>query len=195
MTNAEDSRSSRTLDAWRNERAFPVLTPQQVQQLGAGGRRHAVTRGDVLLDVGEKTVPLFLVISGELEILRPVGTAETTIVTLIPRQFSGEASLVTGRRSVSRIRVRESGEVIQLDPDRLLSLVQANAELSELLMRAFLLRRSAIIAAGYGDAVVIGSSHSAGTLRVKEFLSRQRHPVHALDLDHDAEPQAALCPF
>jgi thioredoxin reductase (NADPH) len=119
--------ASRTLDAWRNERAFPVLTPPQVQQLGAGGRRRAVTRGDVLLDVGDKTVPLFLVVSGELEVLRPVGASETTIVTLSPGQFSGEASLITGRRSFSRIRVRESGEVIQLDRDHVLSFVQANA--------------------------------------------------------------------
>ena len=50
--------ASRTLDAWRNERAFPVLTPHQAQQLGAGRRRRAVMRGDVLLDVGDKTVPL-----------------------------------------------------------------------------------------------------------------------------------------
>ena len=187
--------ASRTLDAWRNERAFPVLTPPQIQQLGAGGRRRAVTRGDVLLDVGDKTVPLFLVVSGELEILRPIGTSETTIVTLSPGQFSGEASLITGRRSFSRIRVRESGEVIQLDRDHVLSFVQANAELSEILMRAFLLRRAAIIAVGYGDAVVIGSSHNAGTLRVKEFLSRNGHPFQYIDLDHDAEAQEFLDRF
>jgi thioredoxin reductase (NADPH) len=187
--------ASRTLDAWRNERAFPVLTPPQIQQLGAGGRRRAVTRGDVLLDVGDKTVPLFVVVSGELEILRPVGTSETTIVTLSPGQFSGEASLITGRRSFSRIRVRESGEVIQLDRDHVLSFVQANAELSEILMRAFLLRRAAIIAVGYGDVVVMGSSHNAGTLRVKEFLSRNGHPFQYIDLDHDAEAQEFLDRF
>ncbi len=73
MTTPEESTSSRTLDAWRNERAFPVLTPQQVQQLGAGGRRRAVTRGDVLLDVGDKTVPLFLVVSGERRSFGPSG--------------------------------------------------------------------------------------------------------------------------
>jgi thioredoxin reductase (NADPH) len=195
MTTPEESKASRTLDAWRNERSFPVLAPQQVQQLAAGGRRRAVTRGDVLLEVGDKTVPLFLVVSGELEILRPVGTSETTIAALSPGQFSGEASLITGRRSFSRIRVRESGEVIQLDRDHVLSLVQANAELSEILMRAFLLRRAAIIAVGYGDVVVVGSSHSAGTLRVKEFLSRNGHPFQYIDLDHDAEAQEFLDRF
>jgi thioredoxin reductase (NADPH) len=135
------------------------------------------------------------VVSGELEILRPVGTTETTIVTLRPGQFSGEASLITGRRSFSRIRVRESGEVIQLGRDHVLSLVQANAELSEILMRAFLLRRAAIIAVGYGDVVVIGSSHSAGTLRVREFLSRNGHPFQYIDLDRDAEAQELLDRF
>jgi thioredoxin reductase (NADPH) len=62
-------------------------------------------------------------------------------------------------------------------------------------MRAFLLRRAAIIAVGYGDAVVIGSSHNAGTLRVKEFLSRNGHPFQYIDLDHDAEAQEFLDRF
>jgi thioredoxin reductase (NADPH) len=73
--------------------------------------------------------------------------------------------------------------------------VQANAELSEILMRAFLLRRAAIIAVGYGDVVVIGSSNSAGTLRVREFLSRNGHPFQYIDLDHDAEAQEFLDRF
>ena len=34
-------------------------------------------------------------------------------------------------------------------------------------MRAFILRRVALIAGGLGDATVIGSTHSAGTLRLQ----------------------------
>src|SRR6187200_2159496 len=63
-----------------------------------------------------------------------------------------------------------------LTHERLLALVQTDAELSEILMRAFILRRLELIAHGLGDVVLVGSPHCAGTLRIKEFLTRNGHP-------------------
>jgi thioredoxin reductase (NADPH) len=74
-------------------------------------------------------------------------------------------------------------------------LIQTDAELSEILMRAFMLRRLELIAHEFGDVVVLGSTHCAGTLRVKEFLTRNGHPFHYIDLDRDAEAQAVLDQF
>jgi thioredoxin reductase (NADPH) len=185
----------RALDAWRNERAFPVLTPAQIATIAAHGRRRQTTRGEVLIDVGDRTLHFFVVVSGELEALRPTAASETTIVVIVPGQFSGETNLITGRRSLARIRVREAGEVIELEREQLLALVQTNAELSEILMRAFILRRTALIAGGFGDVVVIGSAHCSGTLRAKEFLTRNGHPFQYIDLDHDADAQELLDRF
>ena len=185
----------RALDAWRNERVFPVLTAPQIAAIAMHGRRRQTTRGEVLLEVGERTLHFFVVVSGELEALRPVAGSETTIVVITAGQFSGETNLITGRRSLSRLRVREAGEVIQLEREQLLTLVQTNAELSELLMRAFILRRTALIAGGFGDVVVIGSAHCSGTLRAKEFLTRNGHPFQYIDLDHDPDAQELLDRF
>ena len=185
----------RALDAWRNERVFPVLTAPQIAAIATHGRRRQTTRGEVLLEVGERTLHFFVVVSGELEALRPVAGSETTIVVITAGQFSGETNLITGRRSLSRLRVREAGEVIQLEREQLLTLVQTNAELSELLMRAFILRRTALIAGGFGDVVVIGSAHCSGTLRAKEFLTRNGHPFQYIDLDHDPDAQELLDRF
>ena len=165
------------------EHLFPTLTEAQIVRIATHGRRRAITRGDVLVDVGDKVVPFFVVVSGELQILRPAGNSETLIVTHQPGQFSGEGNMITGRRSLARVRVSESGEVIELDREQVLSLVQTDAELSEILMRAFILRRTELIARGLGDVVVIGSTHCAGTLRVKEFLTRNGHPFAYIDLD------------
>jgi thioredoxin reductase (NADPH) len=110
-------------------------------------------------------------------------------------QFSGEANMISGRRALGRLRVSEPGEVIQLDRDQLLDLIQTDAELSEILMRAFILRRLELIARDLGDVVVIGSAHCAGTLRVKEFLVRNGHPFQYIDLDRDREAQALLDRF
>src|SRR2546423_5846952 len=97
--------------------------------------------------------------------------------------------MITGRRSMARMRVSEPGEAIQIDRDQLLGVVQTDAELSEIFMRAFILRRIELIAGGYGDVVLIGSIHCAGTLRVREFLTRNGHPFHYIDLDRDADAQ------
>ena len=85
--------------------------------------------------------------------------------------------------------------MIELDREQLLALVQTDAELSEILMRAFILRRVELIAHGLGDVVVIGSTHCAGTLRVKEFLTRNGHPFAYIDLDRDADAQELLDRF
>jgi thioredoxin reductase (NADPH) len=134
-------------------------------------------------------------VAGEIEAVGPGETAETLIVRLQPGQFSGEASMISGRRALARIRVSEPGEVIQLDREQLLSVIQTDAELSEILMRAFLLRRLELIARDLGDTVLIGSAHSAGTLRVKEFLVRNGHPFHYVDLDRDLDAQNLLDRF
>src|SRR5213083_2888486 len=74
-------------------------------------------------------------------------------------------------------------------------LVQIDSELSEILMRAFILRRVEMIAHEFGDVVIVGSTHAPGTLRVKEFLTRNGHPYSYIDLDRDAGVQDVLDRF
>jgi thioredoxin reductase (NADPH) len=177
------------------DRLFPTLGAEQLQRIASRGRRRTIARGDVLVEVGDKVVPFFVVLSGEIQALRPSGGAETLIVTHGPGQFSGEGNMISGRRALGRLRVTEPGEVIELNREQLLALVQTNAELSEILMRAFILRRGELIAGDLGDVVVIGSTHCAATLRVKEFLTRNGHPYHYIDLDSDTNAQAVLDQF
>jgi thioredoxin reductase (NADPH) len=179
----------------RPDRVFPTLTPEQVSRIAAHGRRRSTAQGDVLVDVGDQAVPVFVVISGELQVLRPAEGGETLIVRHQAGQFSGEANMISGRRALARLRVSEPGEVIQLDREPLLALIQTDAELSEILMRAFILRRLELIARHLGDVVVIGSAHCAGTLRAKEFLTRNGHPFQYIDLDRDREAQELLDRF
>src|SRR5262249_1455292 len=100
-----------------------------------------------------------------------------------------------GRRALFSARVRTAGEVLQVDREALIALVQTDAELGEILMRAFVLRRVELIAQGIGDVVLVGSTHSPGTLRVKEFRTRNGHPYAYVDLDREADIQALLDRF
>ena len=140
-------------------------------------------------------MPVFVVVNGEIQALRPTDRGDTLIVSHRAGQFSGEANMISGRRSLGRLRVSEAGEVIQLDREPLLALIQTDAELSEILMRAFILRRLELIARHLGDVLVIGSGHSAGTLRAKEFLTRNGHPFQYIDLDRDREAEELLHHF
>ena len=178
-----------------SERAFPTLTPQQLSRIDDHGRRRQTRRSEVLVEIGDRAFPIFVVLVGELEATQPGEHAETLIVRIRPGQFSGEANVLGGRGAIPRLRVSEPGEVIQLDRERLTALIQTDAELSELLMRAFILRRLRLIAQDLGDVVVVGSAHSPGTLRVKEFLTRNGHPFHYLDLDRDRDSQDVLDRF
>jgi thioredoxin reductase (NADPH) len=179
----------------RPDHVFPTLTPPQIARIAAHGRRRSLTGGEVLVEVGTPLVPFFVVVSGEIQVVRPADGAETLIVSHRAGQFSGETNMINGRRSLVQLRVSQSGEAIELDRDQLLAIVQTDAELSEILMRSFILRRLQLIARDFGDVVVIGSGHSAGTLRLKEFLTRNGHPFHYVDLDRDREAQELLDRF
>ncbi|HKP74073.1 MAG TPA: FAD-dependent oxidoreductase [Longimicrobiaceae bacterium] len=169
----------------RLDHIFPTLTPAQIARVAAHGRVRPVRAGEVLIEAGAAASPFFLVTRGAVEIVRPGLRGDETVVTHGPGQFTGETSLLSGRRSLVHARAAEDGEVVELDHGALLSLVQTDAELGEILLRAFILRRVELIAQGKGDAVLLGSVHCAGTLRIKEFLTRNGHPYTYVDLDRD----------
>src|SRR5438067_10322713 len=179
----------------RAEHVFPTLTSAQLARVATHGRVRPVAPGDVLAEAGEQAARFFVVTEGLIEVVRPVGTTEESVATFGPGQFTGVVAMLSGRRGFGRVRAVEPGEVIEVDRDHLLTLVQTDGELSEILMRAFLLRRGQLVARGLGDVVLVGSMHCAGTLRIKEFLTRNGHPHTYLDLDRDAGVQDLLDRF
>ena len=179
----------------RIEQIFPKLTPAQISRIAEHGHMRAMQRGEVLVEQGDSAVPFFVVVSGEIEIVRPSGAAETLITVHGSGEFTGEVNTLSGRRALFRARVTKPGKVIELDRQHMMALVQTDAELGEILMRAFILRRAELVAAGMGDVVLIGSTHSADTLRIKEFLMRNGHPYSYIDLERDPDVQNLLDSF
>jgi thioredoxin reductase (NADPH) len=183
------------LTASRLEEIFPALTEAQMVRLTSHGTPRSVRAGEVLVELGDAEMPMFVVTAGELEIVRPSFTQETLIRVVGPGHFTGEINTLSGRRSFARIRARQDSDVIQVARENLLALVQTDAELSEILMRAFILRRAELLAQGFGDATLVGSSHSANTLRIKEFLTRNGHPYSYIDLERDPDVESVLDRF
>jgi thioredoxin reductase (NADPH) len=179
----------------RIEHIFPKLTSTQIRRITPHGHTRTTKRGQVLYEQGDSASSFFVVVSGELEVLRPSGTVDTLITVHHSGQFTGEVGTLSGRRTMFRLRVTKPGKVIELDRQHMLTLVQTDAELGEILMKAFILRRAELITAGVGDIVLIGSTYSADTLRIKEFLMRNGHPYSYIDLEHDPDVQNMLDSF
>lgn len=182
----------------QSERMFPTLTPEQMARIAPHGRMRAVQEGEVLIRVGERDVPFFVVTAGRIEIVQPSGGltgVETPVAVHGPGQFTGEVNMLSGRSSLVEARATEPGMLIELEHGELLSLVQTDSELSEIIMRAFILRRVELIAHGISDVILLGSTHCAGTLRVREFLTRNGHPYTYVDLDQDTGVQDLLDQF
>jgi thioredoxin reductase (NADPH) len=179
----------------RQAQAFPALTPAQIDRIRPYGTPRTVQPGEILFEPGELGMPCFVVLSGKLEILMTRLSGEQVIVTYGPGGFSGEMVLISGARSLSRGRVVEPGEFLEVSADALHSLIAKDAELSDIFMRAFIQRRQALIAGGLGNATILGSHYSAHTLRLREFLTRNGHPHTYIDLDSDTAAQELLDRF
>ncbi len=179
----------------RREQTFPTLTQAQIDRIASIGRRQSVRKGEVLFEAGEQNTRFYVVIEGALEVVQPIGDREVPVVVHGPGQFTGEINMLSARRSLVRARAQTDGVVIVLDRNDLRTLVHRDSELSEILMRAFILRRVALLAEGATDLILLGSRHSAGTLQLKEFLTRNGQPFTYQDVESDPEVELLLDRF
>ena len=179
----------------RADQVFPTLTTEQIARVAARGRARAVRDGEVLQSAGQPAEFFFVVVRGSIEIIRRTVKADELVGVQKPGQFTGETNMLSGRQALVSLVAAEPGEVIEVKRADLVDLLQTDSELSDILMRAFLLRRVELIAKGLGDVVVVGSNFCQATQRVKEFLTRNGHPYTFLDLDSDPGVQGLLDKF
>jgi thioredoxin reductase (NADPH) len=179
----------------RKEQMFPSLSEEQIARLLPLGKRRSVHRGEILFEQGSADSEFYVVLRGTLEVVRPTMDGEDLVVVHHAGEFTGETNLLTGRRTLVRCRAAEDGEVLQLHRDVLKTIVLNDSELSDVFMRAFILRRVALLDRGFGDVVLIGSRHSADTLRLREFLMRNAHPQTYVDVDEVPDVQVFLDRF
>ncbi len=174
---------------------FPTLTPAQIARVRAAGKVRSVERGEILFEPGQTNISFYVVLSGDLAIVQPSLDGEKPITNHGPGHFTGELNMISGRRSLVSGRITEPGEIIELNPEEFRALISRDAELSDVFMRAFILRRLILVQKGLGNLVLLGSQHSAQTLRLREFLTRNSHPYVYMDLDADSDAQELLDRF
>jgi thioredoxin reductase (NADPH) len=171
--------------------AFPRLNAEQRGRLRAVGQVRPVEPGEVLFREGDAGYDFFAIESGAVTIVEGYGRENRVIAVHGRHRFLGELNLVTGSPPYLSAVVRDAGEVIEVPAKRLCALLAEDEELSNLILRAFMSRRTILIDIGAG-VKVIGSRYSEDSRRVRTFLARNRMPYHWMDLEEDEEADALL---
>jgi thioredoxin reductase (NADPH) len=125
-----------------------------------------VNRGDVLFSADDSDVPFFILLSGSMEIVQPDMNGERLVASHAPGEFTGEMTMITGHHSLVCGRMTDAGEVLEMSGNGLRSLVARDGELSEIFMRAFILRRLILINRSQGNAILMGQKRSALSRRL-----------------------------
>jgi thioredoxin reductase (NADPH) len=163
----------------------PNLSPEQIDHIRSVAQFRPVQAGEVLYEPSQPDVPLFIVLEGSVSISR-TGEDDKILAVREANQFTGEMSVISGKRSLLKARVTGDGSVLELTRDKLLSLMAKDTELGEIFMEAFVARRLLMIQLGEGNVVLFGAKSSARSLALREFLTRNAHPFTYVDIDSES---------
>jgi thioredoxin reductase (NADPH) len=170
----------------------PVLDAAQIAVLRTYGQESDVAAGDVLFAEGDETYDLIVLLAGQVEIVENFGRADQSVLASYgPSQFLGEIGLLTGQRVYLTSVARTPGRILRVSPQQLRIVMAQELDLSEVILRAFLLRHSILTHIGSG-LTLIGSRFHPDTRRLLEILARNRLPSKWLDLESSPEAEQML---
>ncbi|HSE25351.1 MAG TPA: cyclic nucleotide-binding domain-containing protein [Pyrinomonadaceae bacterium] len=138
MPGAEDALS--LLPGSTPSEMFPVLTSAQQARILAHGQRRTSEQGEIVVELNQQVTKVFVVMTGQLHALQVANNRERVIAICNPGMFTGELTVLTGRRGLVRIRATEKSELIEIEREALQALVEADSELSDIFLRAFIPR-------------------------------------------------------
>ena len=185
-----------TLIETRGHQLFPVLDAGQIDTAKrfASGPAREFAPGEVVFDVGERDAPVWLVLKGSMDVVRRDGlNHETAITSHGPGQFSGEVSQLAGAATLASGRAGPEGcTALPFDAAHVRALMVGSAEIGEIMMRAFILRRVGLIEEGGVGAVLVGKPGTPELVRLQGFLGRNGYPYTVLDVSTDPEGRAIV---
>ncbi len=177
----------------RRHQIDPTLEPAEIERLRRFGEVRCYGAGEALAKVGAVGHGFAIVLAGQVDIIRrDQWDRRTPIVTYGPGSFVGELTTLAGRPALVDVYTRGPVEALMIPPERLRTVLVAEAELGERIMRALILRRVGLIELGAGGPVIVGRAGNGDVLRLRGFLSRNGHPHQSLDAETDPEAKALI---
>lgn len=185
VSEAPSMRTS-SLDS-RRDQMFPTLPASDVDRLRRFGELHHYAAGEMLATTGEAGHGMSVILSGEVNITqRSHDGAASLIVTHRAGSFMGELAQLSGRPSLVDATAKTDVAALTIAPAALRTMIVAEADLGERIMRALILRRVGLIETGGGGPVIVGHAGDGNVLRLEGFLSRNGHPHVRLDPEVDS---------
>jgi thioredoxin reductase (NADPH) len=180
-------------DAHETDAAFPTWDAATIDELRAYGSERAVSAGDVLLQAGRRSEGFYVVLDGEIEVVRPDVECEEPVGVLTPGQFVGGASLLGGQRPFLTARARTDGRVLAIPPDRFRDLMGSRRRVATAIFESTAARAASSRASAAAQTVrIIGSRFSPESLALRGFVTRSRVPHTWVDLDETDDPGLVL---
>lgn len=183
----------------RFEQMFPVFDSVQAETMArfASGPARTFAPGESIFETGERNVPSYLVLEGTLEIERRDGLHRfASVISHTPGQFSGEVSQLSGNGAIPSGRAGPKGlTALPFDAAHIRALMVGSAEIGEVVMRSFILRRVALIESEGAGSLLIGRPFMPEIVRLQGFLSRNGYPCTVLDIETDADARDAVEKF
>jgi thioredoxin reductase (NADPH) len=180
----------------REAQIFPRLPEGMARRIAGYGSEEAIPDGTLLFERGQRSVDFFLVLSGEVEIFDTDEEDRPNVVTVHgERQFTGELDLFNDRDILVSGRARGETRVVRVPRADFRRLVMAEPDIGEIIMRAFILRRTGLIQHQQGAVTLVGPGHGGDTLRIQRFLTRNGHPHRLLDTEEDPDAHGMLHGF
>jgi thioredoxin reductase (NADPH) len=170
----------------------PLLGESQLRVLGRYGQEHRIVAGQTLWEDGDSTYDLIVILEGSVDIVEHHGRHdEAVIITYGQREFLGEMSLLTGQKAYLSAVATSDGRVLRIPAAQVRVIMSEEVDLSDLMLRAFLLRHARLTNLGSGP-VLVGSRFDADTHRLLEVLARNRLPSKWLELEGSPEAESLL---
>jgi len=174
----------------RSTRA-PTLREDQLAILERYGQKRKTQVGDVLFRAGDTSNDFIVILQGEVQVVDDFAGEGRTIGTFLAGRFLGELNMLTGQAMYLTAVVSEAGEVLSVPRERLKEVVTEEPNLSDVILKAFLARRSYMMRTGLGLRI-IGSRHSAEAARLREIAARNRVPHVWIELEENPNKAQAL---
>ena len=177
----------------RRDQMFPVLEPAEIERMRRFGEVHSYGAGEALVKVSKVGSGLTIILTGKVDVTQHDESGRRKlIVTHGPGSFMGELAQLAGRPSLVDAYAQGPVESLIIPPDRLRTLIVAEAELGERIMRALILRRIGLLETGAGGPVIVGRAENGDVLRLEGFLSRNAHPFQNLNPEIDPEAKVLI---
>ncbi len=180
----------------RAPQMFPVLSRAQIElaRRFASGPEHRFAAGETVYAIGERGVPAWLILDGEIKVTRGDGLDRMAPITVHGAgQFTGEVNQLAGRPSIAAGHAGDEGcTALPFDPAHLRALMIGSAEIGEIIMRALILRRVRLIEHGGAGTILIGIPGSSEIIALQEFLTRSGLPNLVLDVRVYGEGRALV---